>query len=68
MQKLAQAIFVEADDKLVTDCNNRHAHLSALLDHFLASRQISSYIVFSKLHIVGSKHFFGRVAEMTRWR
>ena len=65
MQKLAQTVFVEADNEIVVYGDDRYAHLTAFLYHFLTLGQIGSDIVIGEGYMVCGKEVLCRVAEVT---
>jgi hypothetical protein len=55
--------FVVADDHLIVDEDDWHAHLAAFFDHFRSLAGIGADVEFGVGDIVGLKKFLGHFAE-----
>lgn len=66
-KKLDELTLVEADDHIVTDEYNRHAHLAALVDHLLALLHVVRYVVFRVCNVVLLEELLTHLAEVTGW-
>lgn len=66
-EKLDKLPLVEADDHVVTDEDNRYAHLAALINHLLALLHIVRNVIFRVRDIVLLKELLAHLAEVAGW-
>src|SRR3989344_559076 len=64
--KLPKTTFVESNDQLFTDVDNRYTHLSAFLYHFFPLLKVSCNVVIGELHVVRREKIFCCMAKMAR--
>ena len=60
--------LVEADDHVVTNEDDRNAHLAALVDHFLALLHVVRHVMFRVRDIVLLEELLAHLAKVTGWR
>jgi hypothetical protein len=63
-EELDDLWLVEADDNLVINDDDWHAHLTTFCDHFLSLLLIRCYIDIDELHILLLKEVLCHVAEV----
>ena len=56
-------LSVKTDDDVITDSNNWHTHLTALLNHLLALFKVARDVDVGELHVIGGKEILCRVAK-----
>src|SRR3989344_7160689 len=64
-KQLPEVPFIEADDELIADVDDRNPHLTTLLDHFLAFREIARDVVLGKRYFVLGEKLFRHVTKVT---
>src|SRR3989344_646403 len=67
-EQLLESLLVEADDDVVIYRDDRHAHLSGLLYHFLALREVRGDIVLRVRDLVLREEILRRMAEVASRR
>lgn len=67
-KKFIKAILIEAYDEFFVDRDNWYAHLTTLIDHFLALLEIVSNIMLRIRDIALGKVLLGHLAKVARRR
>lgn len=65
-EEFAEALFVEADDEVAAHRDDGHAHLAALLYHFLTLGEVGRDVVVREVNFVGAEKVFRHVAKVAR--
>lgn len=66
VKELLDSILIKSDDEFVTDVNDWHAHLSALLNHLLTLGSINCHIVIGESNFLLCEVIFGHMTKMAR--
>jgi len=67
-QQLLHFRFVEADDNIVADANNRDTHLAGHFNHLLTLFGVGGNIDIGKFDAIVAEEVFSGMAEMARRR